>query len=113
MLFTNPLEIVKIRLQVQGEGKYRAPITLFFGALFLNICTVKGVKGVGAVAIVRELGFAGLYKGAGACLLRDIPFSAIYFPTYAKMKDVRLQILCWWVTNAGHNCSGLKMRMAS
>jgi solute carrier family 25 aspartate/glutamate transporter 12/13 len=38
--------------------------------------------------IVRELGFAGLYKGAGACLLRDIPFSAIYFPTYAKMKEV-------------------------
>jgi solute carrier family 25 aspartate/glutamate transporter 12/13 len=30
----------------------------------------------------------GLYKGAGACLLRDIPFSAIYFPTYAKMKLV-------------------------
>jgi len=40
------------------------------------------------VSIVRELGFFGLYKGSGACLLRDIPFSAIYFPTYAKMKSV-------------------------
>lgn len=69
VLFTNPLEIVKIRLQVQGEG-------------------LKGAKGVGAVSIVRELGFFGLYKGAGACLLRDIPFSAIYFPTYAKMKTI-------------------------
>jgi solute carrier family 25 (mitochondrial aspartate/glutamate transporter), member 12/13 len=28
----------------------------------------------------------GLYKGASACLLRDIPFSAIYFPTYAHLK---------------------------
>ena len=28
----------------------------------------------------------GLYKGAAACLLRDVPFSAIYFPTYAHMK---------------------------
>ena len=28
----------------------------------------------------------GLYKGASACLLRDIPFSAIYFPAYAHLK---------------------------
>jgi solute carrier family 25 (mitochondrial aspartate/glutamate transporter), member 12/13 len=67
VLFTNPLEIVKIRLQVQGE--------------------VKGER-IGAMTIIRELGLAGLYKGAGACLLRDIPFSAIYFPTYAKMKEL-------------------------
>ena len=26
-------------------------------------------------------------QGASACLLRDIPFSAIYFPTYAHMKE--------------------------
>jgi len=64
VLFTNPLEIVKIRLQVQET------------------------KSVGAMTIIRELGFFGLYKGAGACLLRDIPFSAIYFPTYAKMKTI-------------------------
>ena len=28
----------------------------------------------------------GLYRGATACLLRDVPFSAIYFPTYAHLK---------------------------
>lgn len=28
----------------------------------------------------------GLYKGARACFLRDIPFSAIYFPVYAHAK---------------------------
>eukprot|EP01113_Clastostelium_recurvatum_P009950 TRINITY_DN1485_c0_g1_i3.p1 TRINITY_DN1485_c0_g1~~TRINITY_DN1485_c0_g1_i3.p1 ORF type:complete len:746 (-),score=212.22 TRINITY_DN1485_c0_g1_i3:70-2307(-) len=72
VLFTNPLEIVKIRLQVQGEGGKLAG------------------KGAGAVSIVRELGLVGLYKGAGACLLRDIPFSAIYFPTYAKMKQIMM-----------------------
>jgi solute carrier family 25 aspartate/glutamate transporter 12/13 len=32
------------------------------------------------------LGAVGLYKGASACLLRDIPFSAIYFPAYAHLK---------------------------
>ncbi len=36
--------------------------------------------------IVRNLGLMGLYKGASACLLRDVPFSAIYFPTYNHLK---------------------------
>jgi solute carrier family 25 (mitochondrial aspartate/glutamate transporter), member 12/13 len=36
--------------------------------------------------IVRNLGIMGLYKGATACLLRDVPFSAIYFPTYNHLK---------------------------
>eukprot|EP01102_Stenamoeba_stenopodia_P017131 TRINITY_DN609_c0_g4_i1.p1 TRINITY_DN609_c0_g4~~TRINITY_DN609_c0_g4_i1.p1 ORF type:complete len:727 (-),score=223.16 TRINITY_DN609_c0_g4_i1:188-2368(-) len=66
VVFTNPLEIVKIRLQVAGEVGARPS----------------------AINIVRQLGFVGLYKGASACFLRDIPFSAIYFPTYAKMKIV-------------------------
>ncbi|XP_072300537.1 electrogenic aspartate/glutamate antiporter SLC25A12, mitochondrial-like [Eucyclogobius newberryi] len=67
VIFTNPLEIVKIRLQVAGE-----------------ITTGPRVK---ALSVVRELGFLGLYKGAKACFLRDIPFSAIYFPVYAHTKE--------------------------
>jgi len=69
VIFTNPLEIVKIRLQVQGET-----------------AIVAGAKRVGAWNIVKELGLSGLYKGASACLLRDIPFSAIYFSVYANLK---------------------------
>ncbi|KIP11096.1 hypothetical protein PHLGIDRAFT_28040 [Phlebiopsis gigantea 11061_1 CR5-6] len=69
VIFTNPLEIVKIRLQMQGEA-----------------AKVEGAVPKGAVHIVRQLGLVGLYKGASACLLRDIPFSAIYFPTYAHLK---------------------------
>ncbi len=83
-MFTNPLEIVKIRLQVAGE--------------------VASTKKVSALSVVRELGFFGLYKvqyteylfagdemhfflqGSRACFLRDIPFSAIYFPAYAHLK---------------------------
>ena len=41
-MFTNPLEIVKIRLQVAGE--------------------IASAKKVSALGVVRELGFFGLYK---------------------------------------------------
>lgn len=70
VVFTNPLEIVKIRLQMQGEVAK----------------TVEGAPKRSAIWIVRNLGLVGLYKGATACLLRDVPFSAIYFPTYAHLK---------------------------
>ncbi|XP_016138766.1 calcium-binding mitochondrial carrier protein Aralar2 isoform X2 [Sinocyclocheilus grahami] len=66
VIFTNPLEIVKIRLQVAGE-------------------ITTGPR-VSTLSVIRDLGFFGLYKGAKACFLRDIPFSAIYFPCYAHTK---------------------------
>ncbi|PJF18080.1 Mitochondrial substrate/solute carrier domain-containing protein [Paramicrosporidium saccamoebae] len=69
VIFTNPLEIVKIRLQVQGEA-----------------ARLTGAARESAISICRELGIRGLYKGAGACLLRDIPFSAIYFTAYSHLK---------------------------
>ncbi|OJJ99741.1 hypothetical protein ASPACDRAFT_78693 [Aspergillus aculeatus ATCC 16872] len=71
VIFTNPLEIVKIRLQVQGEIAK----------------SVEGAPRRSALWIVKNLGLVGLYKGASACLLRDVPFSAIYFPTYAHLKS--------------------------
>ncbi|KAG7452245.1 mitochondrial carrier [Guyanagaster necrorhizus] len=70
VVFTNPLEIVKIRLQVQGET-----------------AKLEGAVPRGAVHIIRQLGVLGLYKGASACLMRDIPFSAIYFPAYGHLKS--------------------------
>ncbi|KAH3912278.1 hypothetical protein HBI56_005620 [Parastagonospora nodorum] len=70
VVFTNPLEIVKIRLQIQGE-------------IAKN---VEGAPRRSAMWIVKNLGLVGLYKGASACLLRDVPFSAIYFPSYSHLK---------------------------
>lgn len=74
VIFTNPLEIVKIRLQMQGGvSKLLAPGEIPH-------------KKLTAGQIIKQLGLKGLYKGATACLLRDVPFSAIYFPTYANIK---------------------------
>ena len=42
MMFTNPIEIVKIRLQVAGE--------------------MAGTSKLGAWQVMKELGFMGLYK---------------------------------------------------
>jgi solute carrier family 25 (mitochondrial aspartate/glutamate transporter), member 12/13 len=47
---------------------------------------VDGPPKRSAMWIVKNLGLKGLYKGASACLLRDIPFSAIYFPSYSHLK---------------------------
>jgi len=41
----------------------------------------------GALWIAKNLGLRGLYRGASACLLRDVPFSAIYFPAYSNLKS--------------------------
>lgn len=70
VVFTNPLEIVKIRLQMQGEVAK----------------TMENAPKRSAIWIVRNLGLFGLYKGVVACLMRDVPFSAIYFPTYSHLK---------------------------
>ena len=75
VLFTNPLEITKIRLQVQGETMS-----------LLKAAGMSIPKQQTVMDIVRELGLAGLYRGAGACLMRDVPFSGIYFPSYAACK---------------------------
>ncbi|CAI2737330.1 unnamed protein product [Dicrocoelium dendriticum] len=66
VVFTNPLEIVKIRLQVSGE--------------------IASTKRTSAISVIRDLGIFGLYKGSRACFLRDIPFSAIYFSAYNHLK---------------------------
>jgi hypothetical protein len=68
VLATNPMEIVKIRLQTQN--------------------TLPVAQRTGAMGIVRELGIRGLYKGASACLLRDVPFSLVFFPLYSNIKKL-------------------------
>ena len=76
LLVTNPFEIIKIRLQLQGETA--------------RILKSKGLpvpRPMSFSRVAADLGTSGLFKGAAACLLRDVPFGAIYFPAYAACKD--------------------------
>eukprot|EP00532_Pseudo-nitzschia_australis_P002421 CAMPEP_0168183150 /NCGR_PEP_ID=MMETSP0139_2-20121125/12335_1 /TAXON_ID=44445 /ORGANISM="Pseudo-nitzschia australis, Strain 10249 10 AB" /LENGTH=822 /DNA_ID=CAMNT_0008104251 /DNA_START=70 /DNA_END=2538 /DNA_ORIENTATION=+ len=81
LLVTNPLEIVKIRMQMQGETA-----RIFQGKGF-EVPKGLGLHYMSFTQIIQGFGMTGLYKGAAACLMRDIPFGAIYFPAYAACMD--------------------------
>jgi len=66
VVFTNPMEIVKVRLQTQKDG---APKKALW-------------------TIVKELGVKGLYDGAGVTLARDVPSSAIFFAIYTLLRGL-------------------------
>jgi len=61
---TNPMEIIKLRMQLAGESGLK--------------------KTLGET--VGELGMRGVYKGTFATWLRDVPFSFIFFPLFANLK---------------------------
>jgi len=60
VLASNPMERVKILQQVGAKG--------------------------GVLQIGKTLGIRGLYQGWYATALRDVPFGAIYFTTYSRVK---------------------------
>ncbi|GAB5592025.1 hypothetical protein Unana1_06925 [Umbelopsis nana] len=78
--FNCPVELLKVKLQTQSaagvigaNGKLEPPY--------------KGVIDCG-IRTIRANGFAGLYRGLGITLLRDVPSFASYFVTYEGLKKV-------------------------
>ena len=63
---TNPMEIVKIRMQMQA---------------LLPVAERQNT-----MQVVKGLGLKGLYQGTAATLSRDVPFSVLFFPGYANIK---------------------------
>ena len=57
VLVTNPIEYIKIQYQLFKQIQF------------------------------QDINIKNIYKGVLPCLARDIPFSAIYFPTYSYLKD--------------------------
>lgn len=63
----NPTEVLKIRLQMQEKQPKR----------YLKLTPIE---------MVKRLGFRGLFNGTIATMCRDVPFSILFFPMYARIK---------------------------
>lgn len=68
VIATNPMEISKIKMQIQAQlpPEQRTPL----------------------LKVYRELGLKGLYKGSTLCWLRDIPYSMLFFPLNSYIKTL-------------------------
>ncbi|XP_077787858.1 mitochondrial glutamate carrier 1 isoform X1 [Podarcis muralis] len=96
VIVTTPMEMLKI--QLQDAGRIAAQKKLMAAQAQLNPSTGAGAAEsivetrTTAMQITRDLlrskGIAGLYKGLGATLLRDVPFSIVYFPLFANLNKL-------------------------
>uniref|UniRef100_A0A8V0ZTQ5 Mitochondrial glutamate carrier 1 n=5 Tax=Amniota TaxID=32524 RepID=A0A8V0ZTQ5_CHICK len=96
VIVTTPMEMLKI--QLQDAGRIAAQKKLMAAQAQLSPSSAAGAAEpvvearTTATQITRELlrskGIAGLYKGLGATLLRDVPFSIVYFPLFANLNKL-------------------------
>ncbi|OMJ27109.1 Mitochondrial substrate carrier family protein X [Smittium culicis] len=92
VIATNPMEIVKIQLQIATQPSAQASAIAASSTINSTISPKISIpigkystvaskpSNVTAIGIVKKLGIRGLYKGTLATLMRDVPFSIIFFP---------------------------------
>lgn len=74
VIATNPMELLKIQGATMSEKLRSGQLT----------------QRIPYSTLIRGLGVTGLYTGVLATLVRDVPFSVIYFSLYAYMKRTLL-----------------------
>ncbi|XP_068022789.1 mitochondrial glutamate carrier 1 [Melanerpes formicivorus] len=100
VIVTTPMEMLKIQLQDAGRIAAQKKLMAAQAQLSPSPSSPGAAAAAEPVAerrptatqITRELlrskGIAGLYKGLGATLLRDVPFSIVYFPLFANLNKL-------------------------
>ncbi|KAJ8338463.1 hypothetical protein SKAU_G00374290 [Synaphobranchus kaupii] len=100
-----PVDLVKIRLQMQAQPVLAESLNLAGNVPLRSV----GIQGQTAYrgplhcigSILQSEGLLGLYRGAGAMLLRDVPGYTLYFIPYS--------LFCDWLNPDGnaspHPCS--------
>ncbi|XP_033997637.1 mitochondrial glutamate carrier 1 isoform X2 [Trematomus bernacchii] len=122
VVVTTPMEMLKIQLQDAGRLAAQRPVPTPAQAAAPGAAPTlvappparpSPPPRASAMGITAELlktkGLAGLYRGAGATLMRDVPFSMIYFPLFAnlnalgreKLGDVQARAPFWQSFMAG------------
>lgn len=76
IIVTTPMELLKIQLQDAGRV---ASKNAGGGTVAAQSATSI------ALNLLRTRGIAGLYKGTAATMLRDVNFSIVYFPLFARL----------------------------
>ncbi|KAE8613472.1 hypothetical protein XENTR_v10007736 [Xenopus tropicalis] len=84
VVVTSPMEMLKIQLQDAG----RLATQKAFAEEGLAAIPKRPSALLIATNLLRTQGISGVYKGLGATLLRDVPFSVIYFPLFANLNKL-------------------------
>ncbi|XP_011067792.1 PREDICTED: mitochondrial glutamate carrier 1-like [Acromyrmex echinatior] len=80
IIVTTPMELLKIQMQDAGRvaiaAKEAGKVVPKVSAWSLT------------VDLLKKRGILGLYQGTGATALRDVTFSVIYFPLFARLNNL-------------------------
>ncbi|XP_036915380.1 solute carrier family 25 member 48 isoform X1 [Sturnira hondurensis] len=82
-----PVDLIKIRLQMQTQPFRKTNLSLKPRAVALGERPAYQGPVHCIATIVRTEGLVGLYRGASAMLLRDIPGYCLYFTPYVFVSD--------------------------